>query len=774
MPEALLDPPDLPPRARVSTLLLLAAVVLCAAAGQAHFAAADGSGGVQYDLIARQRNLGLFWYALAAAATVLLCRRTRAWSLPTWSRSPGAFVLVALVCLSGWLRLHRLEELPPGLWIDEALNGVQAMRIAESGRPLAALADEDPRNGLGAGYVDIAGLALALFDPDDGPWMLRAVAAALGTAGVAALAALTWGLYGPRASVAATAWLTVSQWHINYSRWGEMPIMAPLCETLVVLGLTRGFRARGWHSWVGFLLAGLSAGLGVYTYQTFRSCILLGAAAGVCLAVAHWRAVAPQAGRLAAALVLAAVVAAPMLHYAASRRVEFSARARETSIVGRADWREQIGESVPRSLLAFQVIGDDNARHNLPFAPLLGGVAALLAPIGLTVCLARRRAMSFAIVPIWFAITLLPGMLTLEAPHGSRLLDAIVPLALMVGVAADLLLGVVQAALPGRGGAIAAALLLLTGGGLAARQEYRAYFVERERRPEFSDAFSPWESAPGRYLAGRAPNATVFLDPTTYWSPDTQFVARRYLAALPNDVRMLRLQHDFPPSEPLGRDALYLLPKPYAPVATVIRSLWKEARCEDMRDRFGRLTMTACRVPHGAVEDVQERAARGILRLPYGLRGRFSGPQADAAEIPLAFPYVEYPLDEPPLGRFERAEWDGFIDIEAAGDYLFRLHPDTTTLTIDGRTVISHAGQRAFGGGNEGHVTLPAGRLPIRITLEPGEAGRYFLWFLWQPPGAEVEIVPPTVLHPPAPAADALSVERSALEPGGDRGTSLR
>lgn len=747
MPEALLDPRDLPPRARRGALLLLAAVVLCAAAGQAHFAATDASGGVQYDMVATQRNLGLLWYALAVAGTVQLCRWTRSWLLPGWPRLPAALALVALICLSGWLRFHRLDELPPGLWIDEALNGVQAMRIAESGRPLAALADDDPRSGLGAGYVDVAGLALAVFDPDDGPWMLRAVAAVLGTAGVAALAALAWALYGPRAAVAATAWLAVSQWHLNYSRWGEMPIMSPLFETLVILGLRHGFGARGRPSGVGFLLAGLAAGLGVYTYQTFRSWMLLAAVAGALLAFAHRHAVAARASQLAAAALLAALVASPMLHYVATRPAEFSQRARETSILGRADWREQIVESVPRSLLAFQVVGDGNPRHNLPFAPLLGGVAALLAPIGLAVCIARWRVLSFAIVPIWFAITLLPGLLTLEAPHGSRLFDAIVPLALMVGVAADLLLGVVQA---GRRGAIAAALLLVTGAGLAASQEYRAYFVERERQPEFSDAFSPWESAPGRYLAAHAPSATVFLDPTTYWSPDTQFVARRYLAALPNDVRMLRLQHDFPPVEPLGRDALYLLPKPYTPLAAVIRAFWKEARCDDVRDRLGRLTMTACRVPQAAVEARQGRAARGAVRWPYGLRGRFDGPDSARAEVPLAFPYIEYPLDEPPLGRFERAEWDGCIDIEAAGEYLFRLHPDTTTLTIDGRTVIGHAGARAFGGGHAGRVTLPAGCLPIRITLEPGAAGRYFLWFLWQPPGAaEVEIVPPTVLRPP-------------------------
>jgi hypothetical protein len=125
-------------------------------------------------------------------------------------------------------------------------------------------------------------------------------------------------------------------------------------------------------------------------------------------------------------------------------------------------------------------------------------------------------------LPIWFGIALVPGAITLEAPHASRLLDAIIPLALLIGVAADLLLAVLQAALPRPLAWVPAGLALLAAL-LTVVPEYRTYFVERERRPEFVDGFAPWESAPGRYLAAHAPTATVFLDPITYWSAATQF-----------------------------------------------------------------------------------------------------------------------------------------------------------------------------------------------------------------------------------------------------------
>jgi hypothetical protein len=752
MAEGPLDARALPSRERSIALLLVIAALLCAAMGQHSFGLADASQNIQYDVAPAQRNAALAWYATASVVVIVLCRRTQRWRLPAWPRSRRwQLCLVALVCMAAWLRFHRLAELPPGLWVDEALNGVQAVQIAARGEPLVALPPEDVRTGLGAGFVDVAAVAFRLFDPSDGRYALRAVAAVIGTAGVGALAALAWLLYGTRAAVVATSWLAVSQWHLNYSRWGEMPIMSPLIETSIVLGIALALRARGWRSALGFLAAGMLAGAGVYTYQTFRLFIALTApaAAGLALwrarvAVAHWHAIA-------VALLLALLVAAPMLRYAAAHPREFGERARDTLIFGRDDWRQQLAESVPRSLLAFQLIGDDNPRHNLPFLPLLSFIPAMLAPLGLAICFSRWRQGRYAMLPVWLGIALVPGAITLEAPHASRLLDAIIPLALLIGVAADWLFGMLQTVLPRRFGWLVAALAL-TAALLTVTAEYRAYFVERERRPEFVDAFAPWESAPGRYLAAHSPNATVFLDPITYASAATLFMARRYLETLPNDVRMLRLQHDFPPAEQILGEALYLLPRPYAPLAPVIRALWPEARCEEERDAFERINLAACRVPAGAIEARRAQVGKPSANWPYGLRGRFyddANGGVPSAEATLAFPYLEYSLDEPPLGAFRRAEWDGFIDIPRPGEYLFRLHPDSSTLTINDRLVIESAGDRASGGGHDARVELQAGRLPLRITLDPGQAGRYFLWFVWQPPGQEVEIVPAAVLHPP-------------------------
>jgi len=740
------------PRARAFALVWLVAVLVGAALGQSAFARAQLVRAVQWEEFLRHRMVGLAWYAALGLAALGLAWSTRGWSplaIGGRARRGAAVALALLVLVAGWLRFHRLEELPPGLWVDEALNGVQAVEIAASGRPLVALPLEDVRTGLGAGFVDLAGLAFALFDFDDGPWGVRAVAAVIGICGVAAVAALAWIWCGPLTALAATSWLAVSQWHLNYSRWGEMPLLSSVVETLLALAVTIGLRARGRRAWAAWLLAGALAGVGVYTYQTFRLFVVLAVLAGGVAAWRHRAALAGRWGAIGAAAVLALAVATPMLHYAVTATQQFGERAADTLIFGRDDWREQLAESLPRSLLAFQLVGDDNPRHNLPFAPLLTAVPAALAALGLALCLARARQPPHGVVVLWFAAALLPGVITLEAPHASRLLDAIVPLALMIGVAVDALAAALVVALPRRVAVVVGTGLALAAAWTTARAEWQAYFVAREQLPAFTDAFFTYESAPGRYLAERTPDAVVFLDPITYWQPATRFLAHRFLAARPDDVRELRLAHDFPPRQPLPRDALYLLPRPYASFAAVLMALSPRTACETWRDRFERIDLVACRVPRDEIN----RAVNDGWRPPFGLRGRFyaaaDGSGTPLAEAPLPYALAEYALDQAPIGRFGLAQWDGTIDLPRDGEYVFRLNPDTTTLDIDGQRIISHAGADAHGGGHEGRATLRAGRRPIRVTLVPGN-GPNFLWLYWQPPDEEGDWVPADALRPPA------------------------
>ena len=163
--------------------------------------------------------------------------------------------------------------------------------------------------------------------------------------------------------------------------------------------------------------------------------------------------------------------------------------------------------------------------------------------------------------------------------------------------------------------------------------------------------------------------------------------------------------HDFPPREPLARDALFLLPRPYASFAAVLQAVSTGTRCDTWRDRFDRIDLVACRVPR---DDLNRAVAAGAAwRPPFGLAGRVwadAGGAGTPVAAPMPFAYCAYPLDEPPLGRFGLGEWTGTIEVPRDGEYLFRLHPDSTALDIDGTRVIDDAGERAFGGGHDGRI----------------------------------------------------------------------
>ena len=271
-----------------------------------------------------------------------------------------------------------------------------------------------------------------------------------------------------------------------------------------------------------------------------------------------------------------------MLHYARHpARAVRRTRASGTLILGRDDWREQFAESVPRSLLAFQFVGDDNARHNLPFAPLLTFVPALLAPLGLVVCLCRWRRPAYALVPLWFAVALVPGLITLEAPHASRLLDTIVPVALMIGIAVDVIAGA-----PLRHFRWRRRVPYWQSGSARSRRWPHGRSIARTSSrgracPSSIDAFFPYESAPARYLAAhivrRRPSFSIR---PRYWNPTTRLRRAPPPRRCPPTSACCVWRTTFRRAGRCRAMRCSCLPRPYASLADGLRALSPAATCE--------------------------------------------------------------------------------------------------------------------------------------------------------------------------------------------------
>jgi len=176
-----------------------------------------------------------------------------------------ALLVLALGGLAFFVRFWRLEEVPPGFYMDEASVGVEAWHIATEGKdsrgepwPVVFRALEDWKHPIGI-------YAVALSERVLGPTRLavRLPFAVMGTLTVLLLGLLVLELNGdPRAAVLATLVLAVTPWHVHYSRVWEVTTL----DFTAVLALWLYLRARRRKKAHAFIIAGGAFALVLYSY----------------------------------------------------------------------------------------------------------------------------------------------------------------------------------------------------------------------------------------------------------------------------------------------------------------------------------------------------------------------------------------------------------------------------------------------------------------------------------------------------------------------------
>ncbi|HMO58727.1 MAG TPA: hypothetical protein PKC19_15320 [Roseiflexaceae bacterium] len=185
--------------------------------------------------------------------------------------------------------------------------------------------------------------------------------------------------------------------------------------------------------------AGLVGGMAVYAYHTGRMTPII-LALLVVLRLGWdrdaWRRALP--GVMAAVLV-GLLVLVPLLSFVANNWQGYNRRIDTVSLFNMQDVERRapllmvLNNSVPH-LLMWHVRGDPNGRHHAPGAPLLDPVAGGLFAVGLGLAAARRNSTAAALLG-WLVIGILPGVLSVDAPHAMRSLAAIDPACALAGMA---------------------------------------------------------------------------------------------------------------------------------------------------------------------------------------------------------------------------------------------------------------------------------------------------------------------------------------------------
>ena len=460
-------------------------------------------------------------------------------------------IVIGLLLLAGALRLQQLAQLPPGVFVDEGANGLDALKVLQ-GHHALFFPENLGREGL-IMYADA--LAIALLGRTVLAVRLPAALASVGT--VLALFWLGQVLFADRRGkdavpswrglvIGATAagTLAVSLGYTAIARNGFGANFLPLLLTLGIgflwSGMKQGSRWR-------LVLAGVFTGLAAYTYLASRFTPVLLLVLG--LSFLWPAAVRPGNIRryvpsVALYLVVAGLVVLPLVITFVLNPNYLSSRSGNIFIfdpaVNRGDLLGGLIGNLRSHLGVWGFAGDPNWRQNYDSRPLLNPAEALFFWGGLLVALIKWRRPEYRLLPIWVAVFMLPAVLALEAPANTKRLIGTVPAVyLCVGVGLWVAFDTLARRLPRRASgdgrsawpyyvAAAVALIMVLGQGIVS---HSTYFGPWAVHPEVYETYrGEWTDLTRMINASPAGSGDVYVIPLgNQFADDSNEYNFRYL-----------------------------------------------------------------------------------------------------------------------------------------------------------------------------------------------------------------------------------------------------
>jgi len=331
-------------------------------------------------------------------------------------------LVIGLVLLAFFFRVWQLNDVPPGLHHDEVIIGQVAKDILRGNLSIyfaAGYGHEPLYHYLVAGFF--AALGASAFT-------LRLTSAFIAVLGLVVAYRLTRRLFSPGVAIGMLAWLSISLWPIFFARVGLRGITLPLLTTLAAYFLWRALHAPRITNYV---VAGALLGLSIYTYQASRVFPVIFAVFFVYLIVTRSSLVTRYSsfiGRVGVFFISALLVAAPLITYLTV--INPTAEERVADLSGplnqlRAGDPSEVVHSALNTLGMFTVAGDAVPIYNVGGRPVFPEpIGAALFYIGLLICLWRWKQPAYALMAIWFFISLAPAMVTPFSPNFVRTMAA--------------------------------------------------------------------------------------------------------------------------------------------------------------------------------------------------------------------------------------------------------------------------------------------------------------------------------------------------------------
>jgi 4-amino-4-deoxy-L-arabinose transferase-like glycosyltransferase len=492
-----------------------------------------------------------------------------------WEIALGA----AVGALALFFRAYRFGDFPPGLWYDEAVNGVEALTILHNHTIVLWSESNDGRATL---FLYLLAGAIKLFGTSEAA--LRVVPVAAGMGAVIAFYFLARRLLTREAALAAAALFAVSRWAVTFSRIAWEAALVPVIEITSIYLLLRAIETR---SRICFALGGVALATGLYTYVAFRMVPVVVLFMLAYIALRERDLLRRNAAGLAVFAAAFVLAAAPIGAYALAHPDRVLARTRKVSVTSEIQDRGSVRplwSNAVSSLKMMNAAGDRNGRSNLPGEPMVDAVTAALLVLGAAASALALREWRRGMLLGWLVLALVPGALTITAgnPSGIRGLGALAPLFLLAGLAIETLQ---RALLPfARGRLVFAALVLVAIGGAAAIN-YDTFFERQAGDRRVYDAFAPLYGHAAEFVARQDASKHVYLSSGLAAHPAVAVLAdgARFSTY---DVASTRLERD-------GRDAVVVL----APGELLLFGTFQHRFQEDHNDPFGRPEFIVFTIP---------------------------------------------------------------------------------------------------------------------------------------------------------------------------------
>lgn len=339
-------------------------------------------------------------------------------------------IFLAILSYGIFLRVYKLDSVPPGLWYDEAINGLDAVSTITSFPhiPLVYTTEGHPREPI---FLWLLALSLKTFGVST--LIMRYTTIFIGILTIIAFYFLAKEYFNIQWALVALFIFAAMRWNFHINR---LIFRANLINLVGILFLIFFIKFLDSNKRKYAIISGIILGMGFYTYLSiyaFAGCVI------TFLLVNYWRDLKEKIKFRTNVILLfsiTGVIFLPLFLDYIINTNHFFGRVGEVSLFesGFLSGLKLIVINIFKILLMFIYKGDLNQKFNISGMPNFDYLTGVIFIIGLIFSIATLKAVNKknGLLLFYFVFMLLPSVFSVDAPHLLRAFGAVPSVAIIL------------------------------------------------------------------------------------------------------------------------------------------------------------------------------------------------------------------------------------------------------------------------------------------------------------------------------------------------------